>query len=162
VSPGGGFAIALVRAPVDTLRYAPQGTYFMLRRYFGRSILLGLEALVAADLIRTVAVEPTVQNALVLGLIVLIRTFLSFSLEIEIDGRLPWRRGRLDAARAVEEPRQSRPRVGRVSLKAARPTGRACRNGAAAALRYAAHPAGGRGGACRRRRPATAAGRRGR
>ena len=85
----GGFGIGLVRALADALRHAPQGIYVMLRRYFGRSILLGLEVLVAADLIRTVAVEPTMENVLVLGLIVLIRTFLSFSLEIEIDGVLP-------------------------------------------------------------------------
>jgi uncharacterized membrane protein len=58
----------------------------------GHRILLGLEFLVAADIIRTVAVEPSLENVLVLGLIVLIRTFLSFSLEVEIDGTLPWRR----------------------------------------------------------------------
>ncbi len=72
----------------------------MIRSYFGRSILLGLEILVAADLIRTVAVEPTLNNVLGLGLIVLIRTFLSFSLEIEIDGIVPWRRWRLPRARS--------------------------------------------------------------
>ncbi len=60
------------------------------RKALGRSILTGLELLVAADIIRTVAVEPTLQSVLVLGLIVLIRTFLSFSLEVEIDGRWPW------------------------------------------------------------------------
>jgi len=60
------------------------------RRTLGRSILTGLELLVAADIIRTVAIEPTLQSVLVLGLIVLIRTFLSFSLEVEIDGRWPW------------------------------------------------------------------------
>lgn len=60
------------------------------RRTLGRSILTGLELLVAADIIRTVAVEPTLQSVLVLGLIVLIRTFLSFSLEVEISGRWPW------------------------------------------------------------------------
>jgi uncharacterized membrane protein len=53
---------------------------------------LGLEFLVAADIIRTVAVEPSLENVGVLGLIVLIRTFLSFSLEVEIDGTWPWRR----------------------------------------------------------------------
>jgi uncharacterized membrane protein len=66
--------------------------YRVVRTVFGRSILLGLEFLVAADIIRTVAVQPSLQNVLVLGLIVLIRTFLSFSLEVEIDGRWPWRR----------------------------------------------------------------------
>jgi hypothetical protein len=55
-------------------------------------LLLGLEVLVAADLLRTVAVAPTLDNVLVLGLIVVIRTFLSFSLEAEIEGVAPWRR----------------------------------------------------------------------
>ena len=62
------------------------------RRTLGRSILAGLELLVAADIIRTVAIEPTLENVTVLGLIVLIRTFLSMSLEVEIDGKWPWRR----------------------------------------------------------------------
>ncbi len=67
--------------------------YRVIRTYFGRSVLFSLELLVAADLIRTVAVEPTLENVAVLGIIVLIRTFLSFSLEIEIEGTWPWRRG---------------------------------------------------------------------
>jgi uncharacterized membrane protein len=100
----GGFALGLVRALAATLRRESQGLYLVLRLYFGRSILLGLEVLVAADLIRTVAVEPTMQNVLVLGLIVLIRTFLSFSLEIEIDGVVPWRRGPREAWRALKGP----------------------------------------------------------
>ena len=66
--------------------------YQMLRETFGAVLLLGLEILVAADLITTVAVAPTLRNVVVLGLIVLIRTFLSVSLEVEIDGQLPWRR----------------------------------------------------------------------
>jgi uncharacterized membrane protein len=69
-----------------------QRGYAVLRQAFGGTLLLSLEILVAADLIRTVAVAPTLDNVLVLGLIVLIRTFLSFSLEIEIDGVVPWRR----------------------------------------------------------------------
>ena len=93
-----GFVAGFVRALVARLRTGTsEGVYVMIRSYFGRSILLGLEVLVAADLIRTVAVDPTLQNVLVLGLIVLIRTFLSFSLEIEIDGVVPWRRWRLSA-----------------------------------------------------------------
>jgi uncharacterized membrane protein len=100
----GGFALGLVRALASVLRHESPGIYIMLRKYFGRSILLGLEILVAADLIRTVAVEPTMANVLVLGLIVLIRTFLSFSLEIEIDGVVPWRRGPREAWRAVHSP----------------------------------------------------------
>ena len=62
-----------------------------LRSSLGRAILLGLEFLVAADIINTVAIEPTLESVAVLAGIVLIRTFLSFSLETEIEGRLPWR-----------------------------------------------------------------------
>jgi uncharacterized membrane protein len=79
---------------------AQQG-YLTLRRVFGAALLLGLEVLVAADLIRTVAVAPSVENVLVLGLIVLIRTFLSFSLETEIEGVVPWRRALTSGARQV-------------------------------------------------------------
>ncbi|WP_127503930.1 DUF1622 domain-containing protein [Actinoplanes solisilvae] len=66
--------------------------YQTLRESFGQVLLLGLEILVAADLITTVAVAPTLGNVAVLGLIVLIRTFLSVSLQVEIDGQVPWRR----------------------------------------------------------------------
>lgn len=66
--------------------------YQTLRRSIGAVLLLGIEVLVAADLIHTVAVEPTLANVGVLGLIVIIRTILSFSLEIEIEGMAPWRR----------------------------------------------------------------------
>ena len=63
------------------------------RSSLGRSILLGLEFLVAADIINTVAIEPTLESLAVLAGIVLIRTFLSFALEVEIEGRLPWQEG---------------------------------------------------------------------
>jgi uncharacterized membrane protein len=72
--------------------------YRVLRQSFGGAILLGLEILVAADLVRTVAVEPTLENVEILGLIVLIRTALSFSLEIEIEGVAPWRRAAMTGA----------------------------------------------------------------
>ena len=72
--------------------------YRAMRQSFGGAILLGLEILVAGDLIRTVAVAPTLDNVIVLGLIVLIRTFLSFSLEIEMDGVPPWRKGLVSGA----------------------------------------------------------------
>jgi uncharacterized membrane protein len=72
----------------------PKG-YLALRTAFGGSLLLGLEILVAADLVRTVAVAPTLDNVLVLGLIVLIRTVLSFSLETEIEGVVPWKRAQM-------------------------------------------------------------------
>jgi uncharacterized membrane protein len=76
------------------------------REKVGRSILLGLELLVAADIIRTVSEEPTLQGVLVLGLIVLIRTFLSFTLAVELEGHWPWQRARY---RERERPPRARP-----------------------------------------------------
>jgi uncharacterized membrane protein len=66
--------------------------YHALRADLGRAILLGLELLVIADIIGTVAIEPTLQNLGVLAVIVAIRTFLSFALELEVTGRWPWQR----------------------------------------------------------------------
>ena len=76
-------------------------TYLVLRQAFGGTLLLGLEVLVAADLLRTVAVAPTLDNVLTLGLIVVIRTFLSFSLETEIEGVAPWRRAMTGGAGTI-------------------------------------------------------------
>ena len=88
-----GLVVALIQAARVLIGgQGAEKAYRVVRTVFGRSILLGLEFLVAADIIRTVAVEPSLENVGVLGLIVLIRTFLSFSLEVEIDGTWPWRR----------------------------------------------------------------------
>ncbi len=65
-------------------------TYTQLRHDLGKVILLGLEILVAADIIATVSTTPTMSSVLVLGVIVLIRTFLSFSIQVELDGKFPW------------------------------------------------------------------------
>lgn len=88
-----GFVVALVISAV-AWRRSRSGTvaFRTLRETFGGVILLGLEILVAADLVKTVTSSPTLTDALVLGIIVLIRTILSFSLQIEIDGVAPWRR----------------------------------------------------------------------
>ena len=85
-----GFAYAAYQA------FAPNGrdTYTVLRQVTGKAILLGLEVLVAADIIMTVTTAPTTDGLLALGLVVLIRTFLSFSLEVELEGRWPWRQAR--------------------------------------------------------------------
>jgi uncharacterized membrane protein len=69
--------------------------YTQYRSNLGRAILLGLEFLVAGDIIATILVEPTITRAGALGIIVLIRTFLSFSLETEIEGCWPWERARI-------------------------------------------------------------------
>ncbi|WP_348787195.1 DUF1622 domain-containing protein [Leifsonia sp. NPDC080035] len=88
-----GFLAALVISAVVLVRRRDGAAAFRtLREVFGGVILLGLEILVAADLIKTVTSNPTLTDALVLGIIVLIRTILSFSLQIEIDGVAPWRR----------------------------------------------------------------------
>ncbi len=68
--------------------------YQNYRRGLGQGLLLGLELLVAADIIRTVAVTPTLESVAVLAVIVLIRTFLSWSLEVEVEGRFPWQKNR--------------------------------------------------------------------
>ena len=68
--------------------------YSGLRRDLGKAILVGLELLVASDIIRSVAIDPTFATIGVLGLIVLIRTFLSWSLEVEVNGRWPWQSSR--------------------------------------------------------------------
>ena len=101
-----GVAIIVAGALIATVAFLRRGpaagwaqAYRRYRADLGRGILLGLELLVAADIICTVAATPTLQSMAVLGLIVLIRTFLSFSLEVEIEGRLPWRAAEAEAAR---------------------------------------------------------------
>jgi uncharacterized membrane protein len=90
----GGMVVATVRlVPRLRDRAHDTGNYYSLyRQDVGRAILLGLEFLIAGDIIRTVVVAPTLQNVVVLGMIVLIRTFLSLSLQLEIEGKLPWQR----------------------------------------------------------------------
>ncbi len=94
----GAFVVFTLRAwRADTL----QGVYPALRRDLSRCILLGLEVLIVADIVRTIIVDPTLESVAVLGIIVVIRILLSFSLEVEIDGVWPWDRRRF-AARAPE------------------------------------------------------------
>lgn len=92
----GGFIWALVRATGSRGRTGPKSAYVVVRNIFGRSVLLGLEVLVAADLVRTIAVAPTLDNLLALGLLVLIRTFLSWSFDVELEGVWPWRKRELE------------------------------------------------------------------
>src|SRR3954468_17178271 len=107
-----GVGIIVVGALAATLVFHHGGlvtvgwpaAFHRYRANLGRGILLGLELLVAADIIGTVAVTPSVENLLILGLIVLIRTFLSFSLEVEIEGRWPWNRSSASAPVPPEPP----------------------------------------------------------
>lgn len=94
----GAIVIGIVAATVffaTELRggaHEPTSAYRRYRQGIGRAILLGLEILVAADIIRTVAVSPTFESVGVLAGIVLIRTFLSLALQVELEGRFPWQR----------------------------------------------------------------------
>ena len=91
-----GFFIALILGWRSLRRGEGGSTAFaVLRNTLGAAILLGLEVLVAADLIRTITSKPSLEDALILGIIVLIRTILSMSIQIEIEGMLPWRRAML-------------------------------------------------------------------
>ena len=97
-----GFLIAVVLGARSFVR-GEGGTaaFGVLRTTLGGSILLGLEVLVAADLIRTITSKPSLEDAVILGVIVLIRTILSMSIQIEIEGVLPWRRALLTSGAQV-------------------------------------------------------------
>jgi uncharacterized membrane protein len=94
--------IEVLAVVIIVVAFAYATTAFVLRRTadsyvtyrvrLGRALGLGLEVLIAADVIRTVALQPTVGNVVVLGLLVLVRTFVSWSLVVEIEGRWPWQR----------------------------------------------------------------------
>jgi uncharacterized membrane protein len=102
-----GVLIIVIGAALATLAYLARWrknalTYRGYRRDVGRSILLGLEFLVGGDIIRTVSVEhPSLENVFVLGLIVMIRTAMSFTMEVELEGRWPWQ------GRSLEMPAPS-------------------------------------------------------
>ncbi len=95
----GVLRVAITRGTIRfLLKLDEPGAYDSYKHQMGRSLLLGLEFLVAGDVVRTVALEPTLVNVAVLGLLVLVRTFLSWSLAIEIEGHWPWQ------SRASEPP----------------------------------------------------------
>ena len=100
----GGLGSFIVFADRARRAETAPGAYHGLRRNLGRCILLGLEVLIVADIVRTIIVDPTIQSVTVLGIIVLIRIGLSFALEVEIDGVLPWRRWQLDRSRDAKAP----------------------------------------------------------
>jgi uncharacterized membrane protein len=87
-----GSVWAFAAAGLRWMRGERVGIYKTTRQAVGRSILLGLEILIIADIVQTVTIDPSLESAAGLGIIVLVRTFLSFSLEIELEGVLPWRR----------------------------------------------------------------------
>jgi len=117
-SPAAHDSIHRVKIQLSRLRSRTFGGWFpcgtcrdgqVTRQALGGTLLLGLEILVAADLVGTIAVAPTLDNVLILGLIVLIRTFLSFSIDIEVSGTLPWRRGLATRASTIRQASASMP-----------------------------------------------------
>ena len=108
-----GFVVAVVFAALELSRgHGGGAAYLTLRRTLGGAILLGLEVLVAADLIRTITSKPSIEEAAILGIIVLIRTILSLSIQIEIEGVLPWRRALTTSGAQVSAAAASTARAG--------------------------------------------------
>ena len=98
----GGAVIGVILCIRDLIgQRSAISAYGHLRTFMGRSLLLGLEFLVAGDIIKTVAIEPTFDSVIVLAIIVLVRTVLSLSIDVEIDGRWPWQAAEQGAAGAV-------------------------------------------------------------
>jgi uncharacterized membrane protein len=117
-----GFVIALVLG-YRSLRRGEGGpaAYVVLRTTLGSGILLGLEVLVAADLLRTITSKPSFEDAAILGLIVLIRTILSMSIQIEIEGVLPWRKALLTSGGQLLGDAVARDRDAAAQARAAQP-----------------------------------------
>jgi uncharacterized membrane protein len=110
-----GSVLAFTSYLVAFARRVPRPTRFIaVRAQLGRSILLGLEVLVVADIVRTIVVKPTLESALTLGVIVLVRILLSFAIDIEVEGLPPWRRAQMGPGSAsskidpAAEPRGDR------------------------------------------------------
>jgi uncharacterized membrane protein len=103
-------AIIVVAIAHGTIRYLFHinrqvgGAYEQYKVQLGKALLLGLEFLVAADIVRTVALELTLHNVMILGLLVIVRTFLSWSLVVEVEGRWPWRAQAETHSRGANEP----------------------------------------------------------
>ena len=94
-----GSLVALARSTAALLRGERAAAYRRARRDIGRSIQLGLEVLIIADIVLTVTIDQTIESAATLGIIVIVRTLLSFSLEIEMEGVMPWRRAEVERQR---------------------------------------------------------------
>ncbi|MGB5168123.1 MAG: DUF1622 domain-containing protein [Acidimicrobiia bacterium] len=85
-----GIVTAVIRAVIAWIRSDGAAAFEVFKRGIGRGMLVGLDLLIAADIIKTVTVDPTLENTATLGLLVLIRTFLSWSIVVEVTGRWPW------------------------------------------------------------------------
>jgi uncharacterized membrane protein len=119
-----GFVIAIVLGARSLARHeGGTAAFTVLRTTLGAAILLGLEVLVAADLIRTITSKPSLEDAAILGIIVLIRTLLSMSIQIEIEGTLPWRRALLRSGGQMVGDAVARDRAAQAAATTAAPRG---------------------------------------
>jgi len=107
------FAVILLAVAIATVHFLMrvskdgfEANYKLYRTNLGRGILIGLELLIAADILKSVVIDPTVESMIVLGGIVIIRTFLSISLDVEINGHWPWETTRL-TQEATEDAERS-------------------------------------------------------
>jgi uncharacterized membrane protein len=100
-----GSVLAFARFAIELFGRPFEEAYEGVRQGVGRAILLGLEILIIADIVRTITIDPTLESVITLGVLVLVRTFLSFSLEIELEGVVPWRRGSRRSPALPGEPR---------------------------------------------------------
>jgi uncharacterized membrane protein len=100
-----GSVLAFARFAIELFGRPFEEAYEGVRQGVGRAILLGLEILIIADIVRTITIDPTLESVITLGVLVLVRTFLSFSLEIELEGVVPWRRGSRRSPAFPAEPR---------------------------------------------------------
>lgn len=94
VAIAGAVAAAIVKATFVGVRSGWNDAFIVFKQYMGRGLLIGLDLLIAGDIIKTVTVEPTLENAAVLGLLVVIRTFLSWTIVLEVSGYWPWQHAR--------------------------------------------------------------------
>jgi len=101
-------SVAYMTLTLGTLRYLFQRSgatnYERYRHHLGKALLLSLELLVAADVVRTVTLAPTLENVAVLGILVIVRTILSWSLVVELEGRWPWQAGAAEVSPATTAP----------------------------------------------------------
>jgi uncharacterized membrane protein len=98
-----GFVVATGHCLLETCRQGPVAAVERYRQALGRAVLIGLEILVAATIIKTITLEPTVESMSLLALMVVIRTVLGWTMVLEMSGRWPWQRARSDAARSPAE-----------------------------------------------------------
>jgi uncharacterized membrane protein len=97
-----GVVVAVIAAGQQWSRTSSNDAFRLFKRYMARGLLIGLDLLIAADVIKTVTLDATLENAMVLAILVLIRTFLSWTLVLEVDGHWPWQTSRNESSLSAD------------------------------------------------------------